>query len=116
MGKGNSEPAEVSSPAPQQDGAAAAPQTRSPDAKAKFQVLYWQDIPSEIKAWDDFDEIKLSLPPRFAEQIDASAQRQGHIQSDAYMAHLRWSEAAERSGTPEEVASAVKQELESRFR
>jgi 5-methyltetrahydrofolate--homocysteine methyltransferase len=118
MGKGTSEPAaaHAAPPAPQHNGAATGAKTRSPDAKAKFQVLYWQDIPSEIKAWDDFDEIKLSLPSRFAEQIDASAQKQGHIQADAYMAHLRWSEAVERAGTPEEVASAVKQELESRFR
>jgi len=51
-----------------------------------------QDIPSEIKAWDDFDEIKISLPTRFAELIDVSAQKQGFIQADTYMAHLRWGE------------------------
>lgn len=85
---------------------------RPADAKAKFQVLYWQDIPSEVKAWDDFDEIKVSLAPRFAERIDASAQKQGHIQADSYLAHLRWSAEVERSGTPREVAEAVKQELE----
>jgi len=83
------------------------------NARAKFQVLYWQDIPSEVKAWDDFDEVKLSLPSRFAEKIDASAQRQGFIQADSYLAHLRWSEAAERSGSPREVAEAVRKELES---
>jgi 5-methyltetrahydrofolate--homocysteine methyltransferase len=88
---------------------------RDPNARAKFQVLYWQDIPSEVKAWDGFDEIKLSLPTRFAERIDASAQRQGHIQADAYMKHLRWSDEAERPGTPHEVAEAVKRELEAKF-
>ncbi len=55
------------------------------------------------------------LVPRFAEQIDASAQKQGLIQADAYMAHLRWGEEAERAGTPAEVAAAVKQELETQF-
>lgn len=84
------------------------------NAKAKYQILYWQDIPSEVKAWDDFDEIKVSLSTRFAELIDASAQKQGLIQADAYMAHLRWGEAAERPGTPGEVAAAVKQELEAK--
>jgi 5-methyltetrahydrofolate--homocysteine methyltransferase len=88
---------------------------RTPDARSKFQVLYWQDIPSEIKAWDDFDEIKVTLPARFTERIDLSAQKQGFIQADAYMAHLRWSEESERSGTPEEVAAAVKRELEEQF-
>jgi len=89
--------------------------TRQVSARAKFQVLYWQDIPSEVKAWDDFDEIKVSLPTRFAERIDASAQKQGHIQADAYMAHLRWSDEQERAGTAREVAEAVKKELEAKF-
>jgi hypothetical protein len=88
---------------------------RDPNARSKFQIMYWQDIPSEVKAWDDFDEIKISLPTRFAERIDASAQKQGFIQADAYMTHLHWSDEAERPGTPQAVAEAVKQELEAKF-
>jgi len=87
--------------------------TRDAGAKSKFQVLYWQDIPSEVKAWDDFDEIKISLPPRFAERIDVSAQRQGLISQDNYSAQLRWSDEAERAGSPREAAESVRQELES---
>jgi len=104
-------------PAPAKTPAASEPVAvaRDPNAMSKFQVLYWQDIPSEIKAWDDFDEIKVSLSPRFAERIDSSAQRQGCIQADAYLAHLRWSDEAERPGTPDEVAKAVKEELEAAF-
>lgn len=86
-----------------------------PGARSKFQILYWQDIPSEVKAWDDFDEIKISLPTKFAERIDAAAQKQGFIQADSYLAHLRWSEEAERAGTPREAAEAVKRELEAKF-
>jgi 5-methyltetrahydrofolate--homocysteine methyltransferase len=88
---------------------------RNPDAKAKFQILYWQEIPSQIKAWDDFDEVKLNLPGKFIARIDASAQRQGLISQDAYSAHLRWSEPAERAGSPAEVVQAVKSELEAQF-
>ncbi|MGH7994884.1 MAG: virulence factor [Opitutaceae bacterium] len=88
---------------------------RPPNSASRFQILYWQDIPSEVKAWDDFEEIKVSLPTRFAERIDASAQRQGHVSGDAYMAGLRWGDEAERPGTPAEVAEAVKAELEAKF-
>ncbi len=88
---------------------------KDPNAKSKFQVLFWQDIPSEIKAWDDFDEVKISLPNRFAEKIDASAQRQGLIQADTYMAHLKWSDPQERAGSPHDVVAALKSELESKF-
>jgi len=86
---------------------------RDPNATSKFQILYWKDIPSEVKAWDDHDEIRISLAPRFAERIDALAQKLGCIQADAYMAELHWSDEAERSGSPGEVAAAVRQELES---
>jgi 5-methyltetrahydrofolate--homocysteine methyltransferase len=95
--------------------AAAAATATVADSKSKYQVLYWQDIPSQIKAWDDFDEIKMDMPTRFADRIDASAQKQGLVQADTYMAHLRWSEIAERAGSPQEVADLLKKELEAKF-
>jgi len=82
---------------------------------ALYQVLYWQDIPSQVKAWDDFDEAKVELAPRFAARIDQSAQSQGLIQADDYLGQWKWSEEEERDGTPDEVARAVKNELESKF-
>jgi cobalamin-dependent methionine synthase I len=84
---------------------------RDPNAKSKYQILYWQDIPSEIKAWDDFDEVKLSLPEKFALRIDASAQKQGLISQDAYAAHYRWGEELECNGSPREAAEALIKEL-----
>ena len=90
--------------------------TTAANAKSKFQILYWQEIPSQIKAWDDFDEIKTDMPSRFADRIDASAQKQGLISQDAYSAHYRWSTEAERAGSPQEVADAVRKELESAFK
>ena len=44
---------------------------------ALFQILSWQEIPSQIKAWDDFDEVKIDLGVRFTEKIDAAAQARG---------------------------------------
>jgi hypothetical protein len=80
---------------------------------AFYQILYWQDIPSQVKAWDDFDEIKIELPPRFITRIDQAAQAQGLTDTDAYLNQWRWSKEDERDGTPEEVAEAVKKELEA---
>jgi len=94
---------------------AAAPAAAAPGTRSTFQVLYWQEIPSEVKAWDGPDEVRLALPTRFAEKIDASAQRQGLTSGDAYMAGLRWSDEAERDGSPAEVAEAVRRELEAQF-
>ncbi|HZL13751.1 MAG TPA: virulence factor, partial [Verrucomicrobiae bacterium] len=89
--------------------------TTPANAKSKFQILYWQEIPSQIKAWDDFDEVKIDLPDKFVVRIDAAAQRQGFISQDAYSAHFKWGEISERAGSPEEVAETIKKELEAKF-
>ena len=81
---------------------------------AIYQILYWQDIPSQVKVWDDFDEVKISLAPRFMEQIDQVAQRKGLTNTDDYLAQWNWSEKQERAGDPDEVAEKIKGELEAK--
>jgi hypothetical protein len=82
---------------------------------ALFQILYWQDIPSQVKAWDDFDEVKVELSSKFIMKIDHSAKEQRLISEDDYLAQWKWSEEEKRPGTPEEVAEAIKNELEEKF-
>jgi len=82
---------------------------------AFYQILYWQDIPSQVKAWDDFDEVKLELPIRFTARIDDSAQKQGLTRADDYLSQWKWSDQQEREGAAAEVAEAVRQELETQF-
>ena len=80
---------------------------------AFYQILYWQNIPSQVKAWDDADEAKIELGPKFGALIDQSAQSQGLTGIDEYLAQWKWGEELEREGTPHEVAAAVKKELEA---
>ncbi len=80
----------------------------------RYQILYWRDLPSSIKAWDDFGEVKQDLPGKFADRIDATAQKLGLTTGDAYTAELRWGEEQERPGVPEEVVKALVKELENR--
>jgi len=82
---------------------------------ALYQILYWQEIPSQIKVWDDFDEIKVELGPKIAARIDATAQSRGLTSADAYTAQWKWSDEQERDGAPDEVAAALKMELESKW-
>lgn len=89
--------------------------SRPADARSKFQILHWQDIPSQVKAWDDFNEIKVELPQRFAVRIDSLAQAKGLTSTDDFLSQWKWSEEQERAGTAAEVAQAVKQELEAKF-
>jgi hypothetical protein len=80
---------------------------------ARYQILYWQDIPAQVKAWDDFDEVKLEMSPAFMARIDQAAQEQGLTGTDDYLGQWRWSAETERSGEPDDVAEAVKQKLEA---
>ena len=82
---------------------------------AFYQILYWQDIPSQIKAWDDFDEIKVELPQRFTARIDQAGQSQGLTKTDDYLSQWKWTDEQERQGTPDEVAAAIRQELEAKW-
>jgi hypothetical protein len=80
-----------------------------------YQILYWQDIPSQVKAWDDFDETKIELSQKFIVKIDNAAKEQGLTAEDDYLNQWKWSEEQEREGTPEEVAEAIKNELEEKI-
>ncbi len=79
---------------------------------ATFQILYWQDIPSQIKVWDDFDEVKVELSQKFITKIDMAAKQQGLTGEDDYLSLWHWSDEEEREGTAEDVAAELKKQLE----
>ena len=76
-------------------------------------LLDGQEIPSQIKASDDLDDVTLPLDGRFMERIDQQAAKRGLQGTDDYLAQWQWSEEQEREGTAEDVARAIKNELEA---
>jgi Virulence factor len=80
---------------------------------ATYRILYWQEIPSQIKAEDASDEVNVELAARFMERIDQLAHQRGLHNADDYLAQWRWSEEEERDGSAREVAEAVKAEIEA---
>lgn len=82
---------------------------------ARYQILYWQDIPSQIRAEDDDDEIKILLAQRFQDRIDQAAAERGAESTDDYLAGWKWGEMEDRDGSAAEVAAAIEQELSSKF-
>jgi hypothetical protein len=80
---------------------------------ATYKILYWQEVPSQVKADDGADDITLPLPPRFQERIDQLAVQRGLQGSDDYLAQWRWSEEEEREGTAQAVAELVRAKLEA---
>ncbi|HET7419813.1 MAG TPA: virulence factor [Candidatus Dormibacteraeota bacterium] len=78
---------------------------------AKYQVMYWKHIPSQVKAWDGATEVKRMLPDYFQAAIDAYAMKDGSTDMDAYLDGWRWADTAERDGSPQEVLDALLAEL-----
>ena len=80
---------------------------------ARFQILYWQEVPSVLQAFaDDGSAVKRQLPDWFQQKIDRQAMEQGLIGSDAYLEQWHWGEIDERPGTPDEVLDALERELQ----
>jgi Virulence factor len=81
----------------------------------KVQVLYWQDVPSVIKAvGDDGSEVKRQLPDWYQQEIDKRAMVQGLTGSEAYLEQWHWSDPEERPGSPDDVIDAIERELDER--
>jgi Virulence factor len=81
---------------------------------ATYKILYWQEIPTQIKAEDDEDDVTLMLDGKFMEYIDILAAKRGLQASDDYLAQWKWTDEAERAGSAREVAEALKAELEAK--
>lgn len=80
-----------------------------------YQVLYWHDIPIQVRAGGRRDRVSRELPPRFQAAIDSAAMAAGLTGTDAYLDAFAWSEAQERDGSPEEVVAAVVAELDKQY-
>lgn len=82
---------------------------------ATFQVLYWQEIPSQVDARDGAKAHKEILSQRFQELIDLVATKRGLVESDAYISGWSKGEKTERPGSATDVAKGVAAEFEQRY-
>ena len=80
---------------------------------ASYQILYWHDIPAQVRARGEGGRVSRPLPERFQEAIDAAAMATGLFGSDEYTEAFRWGEAQERAGSSAEVAETVAAELDA---
>ena len=82
---------------------------------AKYQILFWHDIPMQVRAGGRRDRVSAELPQRFQLAVDNAAMAANLTGTDAYLEGFRWGDSQEREGTPEEVANAVAAELDAQF-
>ncbi len=79
---------------------------------AEYQVLYWREIPAQVRVFDGRRPVSAKMPDRFQEEIDRIAMEEGLEGSDDYLDQWKWTKRLERPGTVEEVMTALLQELE----
>ena len=81
---------------------------------ASYKILYWQEIPSQVRAEDESTDVNVELPQKFMARIDAMAAERGLTAADDYLAQWHWSDEEERDGSAQDVADAVCRELEAK--
>lgn len=82
---------------------------------ANYKILYWHDIPSQIRVEDENGRVSKQLPARFQDAIDSAAMKAKTIEDDSYMAGFRWSEQMDRPGTAEVVAAQLLEEFDLNY-
>jgi hypothetical protein len=77
-----------------------------------YRILYWKDIPAQIKVYPAGGRpLSRELPERFQRAIDARAMQEGLAGTDQYLEQWRWSEKQESELAPEELIEALIREL-----
>lgn len=82
---------------------------------ATYQIVFWQEIPSQVDAREAGVVHKEALSRRFQQLIEKAAARRGLDSADDYIAAWSRGEKRTRPGSAKEVARAVAAELEARF-
>jgi hypothetical protein len=79
---------------------------------ARYQILYWKDIPAQVRVYPETGRpISRPLPERFQQEIDAQAMSEGLAGSDDYLAQWHWSEKRERDLPAPELLDTLVREL-----
>ncbi|KAA3658517.1 MAG: hypothetical protein DWQ04_24825 [Chloroflexi bacterium] len=81
----------------------------------KYQIIYWRDIPAQVKVKAGRKRGGRPLSNRFPVAIDEAAMRAGKTESDHYLAEWRNGDWLEREGELDEVAEALIAELEAAY-
>ena len=82
---------------------------------SSYQIVYWREIPAQVKVKAGRERASQPLSERFQEAIDAAAMRAGLVGTDDYLAEWRTVDGGERTGAPAEVAPALAAELEAAY-
>jgi len=81
----------------------------------KLQIIYWRDIPAQVKAKAGRRRFGRPLSSRFQAAIDEAAMRAGKAGADDYLAEWRGGDWVESEGELEQVVDAAVERLEAEY-
>ncbi len=82
---------------------------------ASYQILFWHNIPLQVRAKEGRERASKPLSARFQSAVDNASMQADMTGSDAYLSLLQWDSPIEGEGTPEELASRIAAELEEKY-
>ena len=82
---------------------------------ATYQILYWKDIPAQVRVFDGKRPVSKQLPERFQVEIDRVAMNEGLAGSDAYLDQWNWTEKAEGVGEGVDLLDELVSELVTEY-
>ena len=84
-------------------------------AEGKYQIIYWRDIPSQIKGKVGRQRVGRPLSDRFMQSIDAAAMKSGETDTEDYLAQWKPSEWQDIEGDTDEFLDALAAKIESEY-
>ena len=81
----------------------------------KYQIIYWRNIPSQIKAKVGRKRMSRPLTERFLQTIDAAAMASGDTDTDEYLAEWKGSEWLEMPDNADEFLDELAAKLEAEY-
>ena len=84
-------------------------------AMARVKVMYWKEIPVQIKAEDEWEEISIMLDDRFQQAVDSISMYDGSSGSEDYMAAWQWGTDIEVLGDARDAAQEVAERFNDNF-
>lgn len=80
-----------------------------------YQIVYWRDIPAQIKVKSGGNRTNRQLSPRFQEAIDAAAMRAGTTDTDDYLADWHTTDWQPVEGNPDLLADQIATQIETEY-
>ena len=83
--------------------------------KTVYQIVYWREIPAQIKVRSQGQRIARPLSSRFQEAIDAAAMHSKAISADDYLEDWYSSSWQDGEGEPESLAESLVARIETDY-